>query len=78
MLLKKLSEFNFNVYSRPIEVFRNWVFNETQQLIEGYKQKWRISFYWKAHTVSLIGRLIDILLVECDLHNGYSLFVPLA
>jgi len=43
-----------------IDVIRNSVYNEKTQLIEGYKQKWPISFYWKAHTVSLIGRRIDI------------------
>jgi len=42
------------------------------------KQSWPISFYWKAHTVSLIRRCMNILLVEYDLHNGKSLFVPLA
>jgi len=53
-----------------IDVIRNSVFNGKPQLIEGYKQKWPISFYWIAHAVSLIGRRIDILLVECDLNNG--------
>ena len=28
-----------------IDVIRNLVFNLKTQLIEGYKQKWRISFY---------------------------------
>ena len=53
-----------------IDVIRNSVFNGKTQLIEGYKLKWPISFYWKSHTVSLIGRRINIVLVECDLHNG--------
>jgi len=45
------------------------------QLIEGYKQKLPISFYWKAHTVSLIGRrilIIDILFVPLS-KLGFSI-----
>jgi len=61
-----------------IVVIRNSVFNRKTQLKEGDKQRWPISFYWKPHTVTLIRRRINILLVECDLHNGKSLFVPLA
>jgi len=59
-------------------VIRNSVFNGKPQLIEGDKQSWPIYFYWKAHTVSLIRHCIIILLVKFDLHNGESLFVPLA
>jgi len=29
----------------PIDVIRNSAFNGKTQLIEGYKQKWPISFY---------------------------------
>jgi len=61
-----------------IVVIRNSVLNGKPQLIEGDKQRWPISFYWKSHTVTLNRRRINILLVECDLHNGKSLFVPLA
>jgi len=61
-----------------IVVIRNSVLNGKPQLIEGDKQSWPISFYWKSHTVSLLKCRITILLVEFDLHNGKSLFVPLA
>ena len=61
-----------------IVVIRNSVFNGKTQLIEKDKLSWPISFFWKAHTVSLIRCCINILLVECDLHNGKHLFVSLA
>jgi len=41
-----------------IVVIRNSVFNGKTQLIEGDKQSWPISFFWKAHIVSLIRRHI--------------------
>jgi len=49
------------------------------QLIEGDTQSWPISFIEKhTYTVSQLKCRINIMLVECDLHNGKSLFVPLA
>ena len=66
------------IYRLTIDVIRNSVCNWKTQLIEGYKQKWPISFYWKAHTISKYGRHIDILLIESDLQSGLSFFLPLA
>jgi len=50
--------------SPGIVVIRNSVLNGKTQLIEGDKQRWPISFYWKSHTVTLTRRRINILLVE--------------
>jgi len=50
----------FNCCHLHKDVICNSVFNGKKQFIEGYKQKWPISFYSKALTVSLIGRRIDI------------------
>jgi len=36
-----------------IVVIQKLVFNGEKQLKKGDKQKWPISFYWKAHTVSV-------------------------
>ena len=40
-----LAGFNVQDFHLPIDVIRNSVFNGKTQPIEGYKQKWPISFY---------------------------------
>jgi len=61
-----------------IVVIRNSVLNGKTQLIEGDKQTWPICFYWKSLTVTLTTRRINILLVECYLHNGIYLCLSLS
>jgi len=44
-LMQYLNKRSAAAYGVRIDVIRNMVFNGKTQLIEGYKQKWPISFY---------------------------------
>ena len=53
-----------------VDIIRNSVFNGKNQAYRGVQTKVAYFILLKRTTVSLIGRRIDILLVDRDLHNG--------